>query len=92
MGLGIVLTRAKIISNDLFLVAARTLAKLVTNEELSNGQLYPSLSGIRSVSKTIAINVAKEVISSGLTNVKNFDNLEKYLEDLIYNPEYQDYI
>ena len=92
VGLGIVLTRAKIISNDLFLVAARTLAKLVTNEELSNGQLFPSLSGIRSVSKKIAINVAKKVISSGLANVENSDNLEKHLDALIYNPEYQDYI
>ena len=80
------------------MVAARTLAKLVTNEELYDGQLYPSLSVIRSVSKTIAINVAKKVISSGLTNVKNLDNLdnldnlEKNLEDLLYSPEYQDYI
>ena len=92
VGLGIVLTRSKIISNDLFLVAAKTLARLVTDEELSNGQLYPSLSGIRSVSKTIAINVAKKVISSGLANVKNSDNLEKHLDALIYSPEYQDYI
>ena len=92
VGLGIVLTRSKFIPNDLFLVAAKTLAGLVTNEELSRGQLYPSLSGIRNVSKTIAINIAKKAISSGLTNIKNSDNFEKHLETLIYNPEYQDYI
>jgi len=92
VGLGIVLTRSKIISNDLFLVAAKTLARLVTDGELSNGQLYPSLSGIRKVSKTIAIKVAKKVISSGFANDNNYDNLEKHLDVLIYNPEYQDYI
>ena len=92
VGLGIVLSRSKIISDDLFLSAAHTLSSLVSDEELSNGQLYPSLSDIRSVSKTIAISIAKKVIASGLTNIALPKNLEKYLDSKIYNPEYRDYI
>jgi malate dehydrogenase (oxaloacetate-decarboxylating)(NADP+) len=92
VGLGIVLSRSKIISDDLFLSAAHTLSSLVSDEELSNGQLYPSLSDIRSVSKTIAISIAKKVIASGLTNIAFPKNLEKYLDSIIYNPEYRDYI
>ncbi|SVA82270.1 uncharacterized protein METZ01_LOCUS135124 [marine metagenome] len=92
VGLGIVLSRSKIISDDLFLSAAHTLSSLVSDEELSNGQLYPSLSDIRSVSKTIAISIAKKVIASGLTNIALPKNLEKYLDSIIYNPEYRDYI
>ena len=92
VGLGIVLSRSNIISDDLFLSAAHTLSSLVSDEELSSGQLYPSLSDIRSVSKKIAISVAKKVIASGLTDIALPKNLEKYLDSIIYNPEYRDYI
>ena len=92
VGLGIVLSRSNIISDDLFLNAAHTLSSLVSDEELSSGQLYPSLSDIRSVSKKIAISVAKKVIASGLTDIALPKNLEKYLDSIIYNPEYRDYI
>jgi len=92
VGLGIVLSRSNIISDDLFLTAAHSLSSLVSDEELYNGQIYPSLSNIRSVSKKIAINVAKKAISSGLTNITLPQNLDKHLDSIIYNPEYQDYI
>ena len=81
-------------SNDIkkSIEAAKTLAGLVTDKELSKGQLYPSLSDIRNVSKKIAINVAKKVISSGLSITNISDDLEKHLDKIIYYPEYQDYI
>ena len=92
VGLGIILSRSNIISDDLFLTAANTLSSLVSDEELSNGQVYPSLSNIRSVSKKIAVSVAKKAMSDGLTNIPPPQNLENHLDSIIYNPEYQDYI
>ena len=92
VGLGIVLSQSNIISDDLFLTAANTLSSLVSDEELSNGQVYPSLSNIRSVSKKIAVSVAKQAMSDGLTNIPLPQNLENHLDSIIYNPEYQDYI
>lgn len=92
VGLGIVLSRSNIISDDLFLTAANTLSSLVSDEELYNGQVYPSLSNIRSVSKKIAVSVAKKAMSDGLTNIPLPQNLENHLDSIIYNPEYQDYI
>lgn len=92
VGLGIILSRSNIISDDLFLTAANTLSSLVSDEELSNGQVYPSLSNIRSVSKKIAVSVAKKAMSDGLTNIPLPQNLENHLDSIIYNPEYQDYI
>ena len=92
VGLGIVLSRSNIISDDLFLIAADTLSSLVSDEELINGQIYPSLSNIRYVSKKIAINVAKHATSDDLTNISLPENLEDHLDSIIYNPEYQDYI
>ena len=92
VGLGIILSRSNIISDDLFLTAANTLSSLVSDEELYNGQVYPSLSNIRNVSKKIAVSVAKQAMSDGLTNIPLPQNLENHLDSIIYNPEYQDYI
>ena len=92
VGLGIILSQAEVISDDLFLAAAETLSILVSNKELSSGQLYPSIKDIKKVSKEIAITVAKKAFSEGLTNMAIPQNIESSLDRIIYNPVYPDYI
>ena len=92
VGLGIILSQAEVISDDLFLAAAETLSDLVSNEELSSGQLYPSIKDIKKVSKEIAITVAKKAFSEGLTNMAIPQDIESSLDRIIYNPVYPDYI
>ena len=92
VGLGIILSQAEVISDDLFLAAAETLSNLVSDEELSSGQLYPSIKDIKKVSKEIAITVAKKAFSEGLTNMAIPQNIESSLDRIIYNPVYPDYI
>ena len=92
VGLGIILSQAEVISDDLFLAAAETLSILVSDKELSSGQLYPSIKDIKKVSKEIAITVAKKSFSEGLTNMAIPQNIETSLDRIIYNPVYPDYI
>ena len=92
VGLGIILSKAEVISDDLFLAAAETLSILVSDKELSSGQLYPSIKDIKKVSKEIAITVAKKAFSEGLTNMAIPQNIESSLDRIIYNPVYPDYI
>ena len=92
VGLGIILSQAEVISDDLFLAAAETLSILVSNKELSSGQLYPSIKDIKKVSKEIAITVAKKAFSEGLTNMAIPQDIESSLGRIIYNPVYPDYI
>ena len=92
VGLGIILSQAEVISDDLFLAAAETLSILVSDKELSSGQLYPSIKDIKKVSKEIAITVAKKSFSEGLTNMAIPQNIESSLDRIIYNPVYPDYI
>src|SRR5262249_54452180 len=47
IGLGAVACRARTLPDELFLVAARALAKLVRQSDLDQGSLYPRLPGIR---------------------------------------------
>ena len=92
VGRGIILSQAEVISDDLFLAAAETLSILVSDKELSSGQLYPSIKDIKKVSKEIAITVAKKAFSEGLTNMAIPQNIESSLDRIIYNPVYPDYI
>jgi malate dehydrogenase (oxaloacetate-decarboxylating)(NADP+) len=59
VGLGVVVSGARHVTEEMFLAAARTLAGLVTAEDLRKGCLFPSLEGIRGVSVAIAVAVAK---------------------------------
>jgi malate dehydrogenase (oxaloacetate-decarboxylating)(NADP+) len=63
VGLGVVVSGARHVTEEMFLVAARTLAGLVTAEDLGKGCLFPSLEGIRGVSVAIAVAVAEVHIS-----------------------------
>ena len=47
IGLGAIFSRAKLIPNEVFLVAAKVLADMVKPEDLERGSLYPALSEVR---------------------------------------------
>lgn len=54
IGLGVVLSRARRVTQRMFAAAARTLAGLVTEQDLAQGRVYPALEKIREVSAHIA--------------------------------------
>ena len=88
IGLGAVVCEAKRISEDMFLAAARTLADMVSEEDLSVGSIYPPLQNIREVSLQIAIAVAEEVIASEISSIQRPNNLKQLIEDYMYDPTY----
>uniref|UniRef100_A0A672KIX4 NAD-dependent malic enzyme, mitochondrial-like n=1 Tax=Sinocyclocheilus grahami TaxID=75366 RepID=A0A672KIX4_SINGR len=57
VALAVILSGVRHISDTVFLEAAKTLADQLTDEELSQGRLYPPLSNIREVSLQMAIKV-----------------------------------
>ncbi len=58
IGLGAIASKAKTITDDMFMKAAHTLAHLVTESDLAQGSLYPALPRIREVSAQIAVATA----------------------------------
>jgi len=88
IGLGAVVSEATRITEDMFLAAARTLADLVSEEDLSVGSIYPPLQNIRAVSHQIAIAVADEVYASNASVLQRPNNLEQHIEDYMYKPTY----
>jgi malate dehydrogenase (oxaloacetate-decarboxylating)(NADP+) len=77
----------------MFLVAARTLADLVSDDDLSIGRIYPSLTRIREVCVKIATAVAQEAIHSGLASAVLSDSqVEAAVLQSLFRPAYRSYV
>jgi malate dehydrogenase (oxaloacetate-decarboxylating)(NADP+) len=92
VGLGVVATEATRVTDEMFFVAAKTLAGCVTEEDMALGRIYPDLNRIREVSRTIALAVADVAFSRGLTAMERPADLAAYIESQMYEPEYVDYL
>ncbi len=88
VGLGALAAGARSISDEMFLVAARSLAELVTEEDLAAGALYPNLTHIRDVSLQIGVAVAEEAWASGLATTARPDDVREAIAQGMYNPYY----
>jgi len=86
IGLGAVACRARTLPDDLFLVAARTLADLVRWKDLEEGALYPPMAEIRKISLAIATSVAKKAYAMKLARETRPRNIRRSVESLMYTP------
>jgi malic enzyme len=91
VGLGAVAGRAWEVTDTMFLVAATTLADLVPAERLEQGAIYPRLTELRSISRAIAIAVAREGRDGGVAPMATDAELEAAVDACIWAPEY-DYL
>jgi malate dehydrogenase (oxaloacetate-decarboxylating)(NADP+) len=91
VGLGVLACEAKHVTNEMFLVAARTLARYVSEADLQQGSVYPPLHRIREVSAAIATEVAELAYQRGLARKPKPDDLVASIRSIMYYPEYQLY-
>ncbi len=88
VGLGVIASAARLVTDDMFMAAAKTLAGLVGEVDLRQGSLYPALSRIREVSAEIATAVAKVAFDAGLAPGKPPENMRAYIAAQMYVPQY----
>jgi len=91
VGLGVVCTGARHVTDSMFIVAARSLARLVRDDELAEGRVYPALSRIHEVSHTIAVAVAEEVFAKKLNTRSRPEDLSAFIRTQMFRPEYPRY-
>jgi malate dehydrogenase (oxaloacetate-decarboxylating)(NADP+) len=91
VGLGVIASGARHVTDSMFDAAARTLAATVTEESLAQGLTYPTLVTIREVSLGIAVAVAGVAWQSGLTMKPKPEDVTAYVRSFIYEPDYSSY-
>jgi malate dehydrogenase (oxaloacetate-decarboxylating)(NADP+) len=86
IGLGAIAAKTRVITDDMFMKSAHTLAQLVTESDLAQGSLYPALPRIREVSAKIAAATATSAKDSGLAGRLAQQEMLKDIEAQMYDP------
>jgi malate dehydrogenase (oxaloacetate-decarboxylating) len=66
IGLGAIVSEARILPESAFLVAARRLADLATPEMVARGEIFPPISDLRLVARELAISVVSHLGALGV--------------------------
>ena len=88
VGLGGIACGATLVTDEMFMAAARTLAGLVTDDDLKQGSLYPALPRIREVSLQIAAAVARVAYRRSLAAQQKPKNLLAHIKGKVYEARY----
>lgn len=92
LGLGVIASRARRITGDMFAAAAECLASEVSEETLATGSIYPPLDQLRDVSANIAVVVAEIAFRAGLAEADRPKDLNSYVRSIMYEPNYPDFV
>ena len=94
LGLGAIVSEAARMPDELFLVAARTLAGCVSEERLADGAIYPAVADLRTVTRAIATAVARTVVRLGLAGCAQAtdDEVDAAVDRAMWWPDYVPYL
>jgi malate dehydrogenase (oxaloacetate-decarboxylating)(NADP+) len=88
VGLGAIVSSTRLVTDEMFMAAAHTLAQFVSEADLKQGSLYPALPRIREVSTHIAVAVAEVAYTRGLAAGRAPKDLLAYVQSQMYDPHY----
>jgi malate dehydrogenase (oxaloacetate-decarboxylating)(NADP+) len=88
VGLGVIASGSKLVTDEMFMAAARTLACLVNPDDIEQGSLYPALPRIREASAHIAAAVAEVAYKRGLATAPAPNNMMGFIESRMFDPRY----
>jgi malate dehydrogenase (oxaloacetate-decarboxylating)(NADP+) len=88
IGLGAIASGTRLVTDEMFMAAAHTLAHLVSESDIKQGSLFPALARIREVSARIAAAVAEVAYKRGLATSQPPKDLNAYIQSQMYDPHY----
>jgi malate dehydrogenase (oxaloacetate-decarboxylating)(NADP+) len=88
VGLGVIASGARLVTDEMFMAAARTLAQLVSKADIEQGSLYPALPRIREVSAQIAAAVADVAYKRGLAAGQPPSDMLGHVQAQMYDARY----
>jgi malate dehydrogenase (oxaloacetate-decarboxylating)(NADP+) len=91
VGLGALVSQARLVNDEMFFEAAKTLAGQVTDKDIELGRVYPALTQIREVSANIAVAVAEVAWRRDLARIPRPEDVREYVKSQMYEPVYRSY-
>jgi malate dehydrogenase (oxaloacetate-decarboxylating) len=92
VGLGVIASGARRVTNEMFVAAARALAGFSPALHDPTASLYPRLEGVRTMSRRVALAVASEALRLGLTDTASKEELERRIDAKVWIPRYARYV
>ena len=92
VGLGVLASGARLVTDEMFSAAAHALCEQVTAAERDLGCIYPALSRIREVSAHIATAVAEVAYARDLASLPHPADMKEYVLSHMYEPSYSSYV
>ncbi len=89
VGLGVIVSRARMVTNEMFAAASRALADFVTADMVEQGLLYPPIEEVRDVSRRVAHAVAEQAVVDGVAHP--VPDIETVLSQTMWEPVYLPY-
>ena len=88
MGMAVLATQAKRVTEQMFIVAAKAVAEQVNQSELDNGLIYPPQSQILEASLHTAAKIAEYIFANDLARVEKPADVQAHIRDMAYKPVY----
>ena len=92
IGLAVYSTRARRITDEMFIAAARAVAEQVTQADLDVGLIYPPRAQILRTEIHAAQRVAEVIFARGLAGVPQPEDIGAFIATQVYKPEYRSLI
>lgn len=94
IGMAVYATKSKKVTEKMFLIAAKALSELVSEERLQSGALFPDDKDIIIITSKVAAAVALFIFDNNFATVKRpdyDDHIIHLIEKTAYHPFYRDY-
>ena len=88
VGLGVIASGARRVTDSMFVVAARTLSDFSPALHDTDAPLYPPLERVREISRRVAVAVGAEAQRIGLAEKTSRDELEQKVSEKMWRPHY----
>ncbi len=92
IGLALIAVKARKVSDQMFMIAAQTLASCSPALHDKDANLLPPLTDIRETSLRIAFAVAKAAVDSGLADYLSDEDIKLRIEEELWTPDYLPYV
>jgi malate dehydrogenase (oxaloacetate-decarboxylating) len=91
VGLGVLASNARRVTDEMFVAAARALAEFSPALKDETASLFPALEEVRKVSRRVALAVATEAERAGLAEMTTREEVGRRIDEKMWVPRYAPY-